>query len=407
MIRRLRRRLILASMLSLVVVLVAIVGGMNLLHYRSLLKNADGMLALLQENGGSFPRERSLRFTPEIGPDFDSPELPHITRYFSALVSDGKIIYTDTSRIAAVDAASAGDYALRAMEKGGVRGFVDGYRFLRYEEDGGTRVLFLDCQRYLSDARNVLLLSGELSLLGCATVLLLLLLLSGRLVKPMSESYEKQRRFITDAGHEIKTPLTIIEADAEVLEMEQGQSEWLSDIRAQTTRLAALTGDLIALSRMDEQQKAEHVPFPLSDVAEEISASFLAPAKAQGKALRTSIQPMLSCCGSQRDIAQLLSILLDNALKYSVPGSAIGFTLEKRGKCARICVENETGGISDDTLKSMFDRFYRGDPARSSAIKGYGVGLSIAKAVVENHRGRISAASPDGRLLRISVNLPL
>lgn len=407
MIRRLRRRLILASMLSLAVVLLAIVGGMNLLHYRTLVKNADGMLALLQENGGSFPRMRNPHLTPKLDPSFDSPELPHITRYFSALVSNGVAVDTDTSRIAAVDAASAGDYALQAMAKDVPCGFVDGYRFLRYEDAGGMRVLFLDCQRSLSDARSVLLLSAELSLLGCATVLLLLLLLSGRLVRPLSESYEKQRRFITDAGHEIKTPLTIIEADAEVLEMEQGKSEWLSDIRSQTTRLSALTNDLIALSRMEEQQRAEHVTFPLSDVAEEIAASFLAPARAQGKALHISIQPMLSCCGSQRDIAQLLSILLDNAIKYSVPDSAIGFTLERRGKSARICVENQTSGISSDTLKSMFDRFYRGDPARSSAVKGYGVGLSIAKAVVENHRGRISAASTDGRLLRISVNLPL
>lgn len=407
MIRKLRTKLILASMLSLIVVLIAIVGGMNLLHYRSLLRSADGMLSMLQENGGSFPRVRSPRFAPEIGADFDSPELPHITRYFSARIAGGEVIDTDISRIAAVDASSAGEYALHALEKDVQRGFVDGYRFLCYEEDGDTRVLFLDCQRYLRDARNVLLLSGGLSLLGCATVFLLLLLLSGRIVKPMAESYEKQRRFITDAGHEIKTPLTIIEADAEVLEMEQGRSEWLTDIRAQTKRLSALTGDLILLSRMDEEQKAEMLPFPLSDIAEEISTSFLAPAKAQGKALETDIQPMLTCCGNQKGVAQLISILLDNALKYSSPAGSIRFSLQKQGKWAHICVENSTSGVDETTLRCMFDRFYRGDPARSAEVKGYGVGLSIAKAVVESHRGKIAAASPDGRLLRISVTLPL
>lgn len=164
------------------------------------------------------------------------------------------MVSVDTGRIAAVDADRAAEMARRVWQDGAQRGFVRDYRFVRYEEEGQTRIIFLDCGRDLSTFRTFLILSCGISALGLLAVFGLILLLSRRIIRPVSESYEKQKRFITDAGHEMKTPVTIIDADVEVLEMELGENEWLRDIQAQTRRLADLTNDLVLLSRMEEDR---------------------------------------------------------------------------------------------------------------------------------------------------------
>lgn len=200
-------------------------------------------------------------------------------------------------------------------------------------------------QKVVADADNVLsmLASVALSLLGLLAVLMLLLILSHRIVRPVAESYEKQKQFITDAGHELKTPMTIISADADLLEMECGENQWLTDIRRQAQRLTGLTNDLIYLSRMEEEQpKLQVIQFPLSDLAEEMAQSFAAPAQSQGKELEVSVQPMLSCTGDEKAIRQLISILLDNALKYSPQGGKLALKLEKQGRNVLLTVSNTT-----------------------------------------------------------------
>ena len=147
----------------------------------------------------------------------------------------------------------------------------------------------------------------------------------------MAESYEKQRRFITDAGHELKTPLTIIGADLDLVELEMPNNEWLMDIRRQVKRLTALTQNLIYLSYMEEEKAPiQRIEFPISDVTEETAQSFLGPSKNQEKSLELDIQPMLSWTGDEGSIRQLLSILLDNALKYTPKGGQITVSLKKR-----------------------------------------------------------------------------
>ena len=160
-----------------------------------------------------------------------------------------------------------------------------------------------------------LLTSVLLALLGLLSVLVLLLILSKRIVRPVAESYEKQKQFVTDAGHELKTPMTIISADADLAEMECVENQWISDIRRQAQRLTALTNDLIYLSRMVEQPKLQLIDFPLSDVVEEMTQSFQPLTKSQKKEFSLHIQSMLSFNGDEKAIRQLLSILLDNALK--------------------------------------------------------------------------------------------
>ena len=239
-------------------------------------------------------------------------------------------------------------------------------------------------------------------------MLILLLLLSKRIVRPVAESYEKQKQFITDAGHELKTPLTIIGADADLAEMEWGENQWIQDIRRQTQRLTELTQDLIYLSRMEEEGLSlQSIDFPLSDVAEEMAHSFLPLAQNQGKRLEIAVQPMLSFRGDEKSIRQLCSILLDNALKYSPQEGKLLFRLEKQGKNILLSVSNTTSQpIKKEELCHLFDRFYRTDPSRNSQTGGYGLGLSIARSIVTAHKGKSRAESPQESVLTIQVTLP-
>ena len=408
MIRKLRAKLIIASLLSLLLVLSVIIGVAGVLNYTSLVSDADSVLAILRENDGTFPLG-----DPPGGKDRFregrrfSPELPYESRYFTVFLSEsGSVISVNTGKIAAVDTSTAIDYAAEAVASGAARGFADDYRFTVYASGEETHVVFLDCGRELGSFRSFLATSAAVSAAGLLAVTLLLIFFSGRIVKPFSENYEKQRRFITDAGHELKTPLTIIDADAEVLEMDLGENEWLGDIRTQTKRLAELTNSLILLSRMEEQPRMEKIEFPLSDVVEETVETFQALARTRGKTLSSRVQPMLSMNGDEKAIRQILTILLDNAVKYADEGGRIEAVLEKQKNTLRLSVFNTAESVSRESLAHLFDRFYRADASRNSGTGGYGLGLSIASAVVAAHRGKISASSPDGKSLRITAVFP-
>lgn len=228
--------------------------------------------------------------------------------------------------------------------------------------------------------------------------------MSARIVKPFSDNYEKQKRFITDAGHELKTPLTIIEADTEVLEMDFGENEWLQDIQGQTKRLADLTNALVMLSRMEEGANSDiKIEFPLSDMAEEVCHTFQAPAKVQEKGLTCTIEPMISMKGDEKAIRGIVTILLDNAVKYTNEHGHITVNLEKKKNRIYLSVFNTTEFISKEQICHLFDRFYRTDVSRNSQTGGYGLGLSIATATVESHRGKIFAETEDEKSLRITV----
>jgi signal transduction histidine kinase len=225
----------------------------------------------------------------------------------------------------------------------------------------------------------------------------------------MAESYEKQKRFITDAGHELKTPLTVINANTDILEMEIGEkNESLEDIRQQIRRLTKLTNDLVLLARMEEAEgKLQKLPLPLSELTAEAVHPFRALAQAQHKHLTCHIAPMVTVSGCAKDVTQLVTILMDNALKYTPEGGSVTVDLEVTGKNARLSLVNTTGEtLSQGDLEHLFDRFYRPDASRNSATGGHGIGLSVAKAIVHNHGGKIRATAEPGTFC-ICATFPL
>lgn len=421
-IKTLRRKFIAATMLSLAAVLLVILGGVNLMSYQKVISDADAILELLCANSGTFPefptgkRPAQAAAQPPISADKPgfgdrglSPETPYESRYFSVVLDEtGQVVYTDTVQIAAIDDDTAASYAQAVWQSGRTSGFWEDYRYACRSETNGWRIIFLDCGRTLSGFRTTLLASVMLALVGLGAVLVLLLILSGRIIWPVAESYEKQKRFITDAGHELKTPLTIISADTDLAEMECGENEWLEDIRRQAQRLTGLTEDLIYLSRMEEAQpRLQFLEFPISDVVEEMAQSFLAPARSQDKKLEIEVKPMISCNGDEKAVRQLVSILMDNALKYAPPGGHLTLRLERQGRTVVLTVSNTTVyPVDKESLEHLFDRFYRADQSRNTQTGGYGLGLSIAKSIVSAHRGKIRAESPVPDLLTIVVSLP-
>lgn len=406
MIKKLRIKLIATSMVSLFLVLFVIGGIVGIINHKKIVKDADRILDILEENDGTFPRMEPREKTDD--PHGMSAEIPYESRYFSVLYdANGTIILTDTSKIASVDTETAVNYASEVWKKKSEEGFQDNYRYRMYSSDGNVHIIFLDCRRQLNNFHNFLLTTFSVSGVGLLSVFILMLGLSARIVKPFSDNYEKQKRFITDAGHELKTPLTIIDADAEILEMDFGENEWLQDIQAQTSRLADLTNALVMLSRMEEGVSRDtKIEFPLSDIVEEVCHTFQAPAKVQQINLDSKIEPLISMNGDEKAIRGLITILLDNAVKYTNENGTLSLTLEKKKNRIYLSVFNTTESISKEQISHLFDRFYRTDASRNSQTGGYGLGLSIAAATVESHHGKISAETKDEKSLKITVVFP-
>lgn len=404
MFKRIRVKFIVLSMTALFVLLFVIISGMNIVNYKAVIEEADSTLAMMAENEGKFPP-----FAGKKLPPFMTQETPYETRYFSVAIDiENGIVDTDISKIAMVDEEMAHQYAMEILSGEKDRGFKGEYRFISQEENGSHRITFMDMGRRMYSFQTFLKSSIVIGVVGYVVFFLVIIFFSGKIMRPVAESYEKQKRFITDAGHEIKTPLAIINADVDVMGMEQGENEWLEDIKNQTKRLASLTNDLVYLSRMEEEEKdIQMMEFAFSDVVEEAVSAFQSLAKTQNKMLRMAIPGMISLDGNEKAIKQLVNILMDNAIKYSPEGGEILVEVQKQGRNILLGVSNTTQvPIPKDKLDMIFERFYRIDPSRSTMTGGYGIGLSVAKAIVNAHNGKITATTTGENVLKIAVVLP-
>ena len=268
------------------------------------------------------------------------------------------------------------------------------YRIAPSRDGRGSLVVFLDVSE---DTRSMLTVA-VLSLLagaGCwLAAFLAVMLLSKRAISPIAESMARQKQFITDAGHEIKTPLAIIRANADALELHEGESRWSRNIRSQTERL-------------DEGGAArpEAAELELSQLIEDAAAQFAEPAEAAGLGLKTEIEQGLKLRGVPETVTELAGILLDNAVKYSAPGSVISLRLVREGGRSVLSVRNRCEERPREPER-LFDRFYRGDAARTQSSGGSGLGLAIARALAENLHGSLSVETPGETDLEFVARFP-
>lgn len=422
MIKKLKRKFILLATVSMLILMTVLISVMNLINYTTVIREADDVLSVLSHpdlpfrdqaghpGGEPMPKPKPEREMRDFLPSGMSPEVPYESRFFSVKISpDGQILETNVDRIISVDSETVETYVKKAQADRRSRGFVGAFRYAKFSDGDSARIVFLDCGRRLDAFTHFLRTSAVIGLAGCAVVFLLFLLAANRIVRPIAESYEKQKRFITDAGHEIKTPLTVIAANVDLLEADLGENECLTDIREETARLSSLTGDLVSLSRMEETEGAIlKTDFPISDLITEEANAFRAPITAQKKNFSVQVSPDLSMNGSPGAIRQLISILLDNALKYSPEGGSIALSLTASKKELLLTVFNTTKeAMREEELPRLFDRFYRTDTSRSSETGGHGIGLSIARAITDAHGGKITASARSGNEFTVTVTLPI
>ncbi|WP_295857487.1 ATP-binding protein [uncultured Oscillibacter sp.] len=335
-------------------------------------------------------------------------ETPFSTRFFVLRYDDGgTLVQADLDRIASVTQDDTDEFLAAALAHGEGDGYYGSYKFrvVRTGEDRRMAV-FLDCYQELRAVRAVAVWSLLADGACIALVYLLVVLCSRRAIDPVVRSAERQKQFITDAGHELKTPITVIATSLKVLEMEVGRQKWIDKAQAQTEKLGALVNSLVTLSRMDEEEPPlTFSNFDMSAAVLETAESFRDSAETAGHPLALDVPSGLTVRGDEAAIRQLVSILLDNALKYALPGGTVSLSLRRERHGIVLCSSNPCAPMDPTDLPRLFDRFYRPDKSRSSATGGFGVGLSIAQSVAQAHGGSIRAECPAEGTIVFTVTL--
>jgi len=310
------------------------------------------------------------------------------------LDNNNDIIDVDTSRIFTIDEATAQEIAEEALKKKTPKGKIEEYKFLIVDNGymGGRTAVFLDAGNEISSYFRVMALSIGVGILGWILMLLIVICLSGKAIRPFVDNIERQKQFITNAGHEIKTPLAIIQSNADALELYQGESKWSKNIKNQVKNLNNLMGKLLELSRMDEKlPQTKITEFLINDVVNEIMDGFEEPFALKGINIEKEIQDNAVIKGDREQIVRLISILLDNALKYTNDNGKLMVSLKKKSGTVILCVKNTCERFPEVEPGRLFDRFYRGDKARGQNNGGYGIGLSMAETIVNANHGKIYA----------------
>lgn len=275
------------------------------------------------------------------------------------------------------------------------------FRILTHTEANGKPVTVIGLLNASSDLYSVLsmlLISAVIGIVSFLLVLLIIILASGHAVKPIAESYARQKQFVTDAGHELKTPLTVISANSELARMIYGDSEWFDSIDRQVGKMNSLVRSLITLAKMDEEQKPVFALFNLSDAVYDTAKSFEGLLHSQGKLITLDIAENIQYTGDESKLRQVVSILMDNAAKYCDANGKVAVRLFS-DRQVRLQIINDFSDVVNCELDKVFERFYRADKARTPD-GSYGLGLSIAKSIVELHKGEIRAkALEHGRIM--------
>lgn len=343
MIKKLKRKFIFVSMTSVAAVLVLLLGGLDIASYLQMCSNADARLSIVVNVGGNLSMMQGGRAQSQQMPFMQNveqqgirafgttglAEIPFDTRFFMVKVKDGdRIAEVNVDNVAAIDADEARTMGAAVIASKATRGFFKNYRYVDTEIDGERTIVFLDVSRELLSFRMLVLTSMGGAAVGLMLLFLVLLPLSAFAIKPIVASQERQRRFVTDASHELKTPLDIISSSTDVIELENGVSEWTQSIRNQVMRLSDLTAKLIALAKADEGPRALNLKdFNLSAIAEQAVDDFAPVTKAGGYELVTAFAPNIICHGDQNLVKLVLNLLLDNALKYADEGGHIRLSI--------------------------------------------------------------------------------
>ena len=399
MIRTLQRKFIVTAMIAVTVLLLVLLGAINAANVISSSNESKRLLDMLAsfEDFGPAPLESVL--PPEqrgqghgfFGRELDEDDRLSALSFVVRFGAEDALRSVNTERIASIDEEEAEALGRQALALGKTDGRIGAYRFRVVSPAPDCRtVVFLDVSSRRFELLRVAALSGLGGLLAWLAMLGLVSALSRRAIRPIAENIERQRRFVTDAGHELKTPLAIIQANLDAMELCGGESKYSRNIRGQTVRLSGLMQNLLTLARLDENTAApDFAPVELASLTREAVEMFRAPAELKGLRVSSELPGSATVTGSKTLLQQLLSTLLDNAVKYCPEGGEIRVKLQNGEKC--VLTVSNTVGDERPELERLFDRFYRADASRNQKSGGFGIGLSAAQAIVRLHKGEIGA----------------
>ena len=397
---------VVAAFMVMTIILVMCFGA-----YRN--RQADQITAMISENNGTVPQLKDYKQQQKNSQAFEryfnnyNEDSSYRTRFFRIFLDeDKKVTNVNMDHIAAVDEKKAVRMTKMAMLRRGKVGLVGSYRYRKEYKDGQVRsIIFLDCKENQSFYHLAVTITITVSTLLTCLITVIFAIASKRAVRPFEINSNRQKQFITDASHELKTPLAIISANAEVLQYKGDGNEWTQNIIDQTKHMGKLINQLLVLAKLDEvQEKSEKQEADLKLLLEETTRPFEEVATQKKVTLKLHLEEGVTIRVNREQIAQLVSILTENAAKYVNDGGKIVWRLTKTQHGAVLVVKNTTEKELPDT-KRMFDRFYRSDSPRSSKTGGQGIGLSIAKKIVDSHKGSITAKAGDG-MVTFRVSLP-
>ena len=378
------------------IMLISIIGILNASKYATSEKRINKILDLLSKNNGVLPDEEVVE---KILGRKTNPDIIVQYRYFSAYVdSTNKVITMNTEHIANLSETDVIFYIrkiLSGKNRYGNFTTTDGQKFaykLSLHEDESKLIVVLDTTSYIEDRADLIDTSVFIFFSNLVFFIIIFVIFSGRVMMPFMENYKNQKAFITNAGHELKTPLAIISANNELCEMIGGENEWTKSTKEQVERMTDLINRLVVLARFEEKSNVIEKNINFSDIVTKSSKSFKSLAIKGGKNFESDIQNDICIMGDDGAVYELVNILIDNANKYCDKGGTIGVKLMVHGitfKKAKLVVSNTYRDGKNVDYSKFFDRFYREDKSHNSSVSGYGVGLSIAGNIINRHKGKI------------------
>lgn len=413
MMKALQKKFVFTAMIAVSILLFILLGIINIVNIAIVRTETDKTLTMISEADGNFDH---IQPPPNSAPPFDFRIKPKDERdkflssnfFIVRLNGNGQIVFTDVSRTSLVDEASAEELALRVLDEGTSVGKAGKYRYQISNSHTGneTVIVFLDTSEEILSYVRVLFLSGGIGLSCWILMLFMVMFLSKKAIFPIVENMERQKQFVTNAGHEIKTPLAVILANTEAMELYNGENKWSKNIREQTVRLNGLMKNLLLLAKMDESA-AEIIKTEISfsELVSENVRVFAEPLNLRSITLQTEIQPNVIIKANKEQISQLISILLDNASKYTNNRGTVIVRLQKSDKRIKLLIKNSCEKLLDTPPDKLFDRFYRDDKARTQKTGGYGIGLSVARSIVLANKGSITAEYENPNFVSFTVTL--
>ena len=412
MIRQLRKKLVLINMSLVLVVLLAVFTGLCFYTANNQQQDAlRGLTSLLQRHG-------------EDAPKLDIGKLKDAKDGFAQKSNDflaGFVLSVDSAGTASIESVHAADItdetaqtlAQAALDSNQNSGLIRAYslRYMISTDSGGTRIAFIDARGDIASMTQLVISSLLIGALALLAFFFVSLLLANLALKPVETAWNRQKQFVADASHELKTPLTVILANQKILlahpeQTVEQERQWIENTQSEGERMKSLVEDLLFLAKSDDSANKETLAdVNLSDVVHGSILSFASLAFESGITLNDTVQPDISLTGNETKLRRLCGILLDNALKYVNARGTVNVDHRTENGNALLRVQNTGTPIPPEELPHLFERFYRVDRARSAG--GYGLGLSIAQSIVRAHAGKISVTSCDEAGTTFLVTLPL